>query len=707
MRVKEVTDYIRTARDITFIIGAGASKSAGIPLAWELVERINAEYGHCLGHLSPDDRKHYGKVMHALSPRVRQDLIQPYLDGSRMNWGHIALACVIQASQVRRILTFNFDFLLERATALLGDHLPVYDFGVSPTREIQNLSDKAIFHLHGQSYGLKLLNSEQETKAHAEAIRPVVEDSIRHHLTIVIGYSGEADAAFDVMAESFDSRNDFIWLGYDKEPKRHLKPLLDKDYTAYAGGCDFDRTMIKIATGLGCWPPLILTNPPAHVLGQLAPLPDYPVSDDLGVDTLSDTRIRLEEDANTWERGRSGVGNAAEDLMSGLSSGQATLPEDMTEEERILRAWIFVEYGNRLFDEARGLSGEARAAKLREAGKKYTAAIAIKPDMHEAFNNWGNALSMEAEGLSGEARASKFREAGEKYAVAIGIKPDEQEPFTNWGNALSEEARGLSGEARVIKFRKAYEKYTAAVGINPDEQEPFYNWGNALSEEARGLSGEARAATFRESYEKYAAAIGIKPDLHEAFNNWGAALSDEAKDLSGEARVDKFRKSYEKYTAAVEIKPDYHEALYNWGNALSEEAQGLSGEARAANFRESNEKYADAVGIKRDKCEAFSNWGTALLEEAGELSGEARLDKLREAEERTREASRLSGKPNYNLACLFALRGETEDALDILEDCAAQGTLPDAEHLAKDADMDSLRSHPRFQALVEAVASKA
>ncbi|MCF8483131.1 MAG: hypothetical protein K9H25_22120 [Rhodospirillum sp.] len=50
---------------------------------------------------------------------------------------------------------------------------------------------------------------------------------------------------------------------------------------------------------------------------------------------------------------------------------------------------------------------------------------------------------------------------------------------------------------------------------------------------------------------------------------------------------------------------------------------------------------------------------------------------------------------------------ETGEALEVLEDRAAQGTLPDAAHLAGDGDMDTLRCHPRFRALVEAMSAKA
>ncbi|WP_096175689.1 SIR2 family protein [Cohaesibacter sp. ES.047] len=146
--------------------------------------------------------------MSKLSPQERKALIEPLLRDASLNWGHVALASIIKQSNVKRVLSFNFDFLLEQAFSLLGEHLPVYDFGIAPASNISGLADKAVFHLHGQSYGLKLLNTEEETRNHAENLRPLIQDSLCNHVTIVAGYSGDADGVFQTMLEAYngDSR---------------------------------------------------------------------------------------------------------------------------------------------------------------------------------------------------------------------------------------------------------------------------------------------------------------------------------------------------------------------------------------------------------------------------------------------------------------------------------------------------------------------
>ena len=377
MDIKDVSDHIKKAdKSVSFIIGAGASVRAGIPLAGALTQKVLKDYAHSTGDLSEEDRKSYGKVMGALSPAERKELIEELLGAAKLNWGHIALACLMKQENVKRVLSFNFDLILERAVTLLGDQYPVYDFATTPSQEISRFADKAIFHLHGQSYGLRLLNTEEETAEHKEALTPLIRDSIcNNQLTIVIGYSGEADSGYEIIKENFDSHNRLIWLGYEQEPPGHLKEFMRRSYTHYIGDCDFDLTMIKIARNLDCWPPEILSNPPQHVLKQIQKLPEHPQSENEGIDLLTFTRQRLKKDAEEWAREKTPEQKTVDNFLA-----KGTNISDV-------HAWEKNNEGVALSKEAETLSVQEKISKLHEASKKYGAALAIKPDFQEAFNN--------------------------------------------------------------------------------------------------------------------------------------------------------------------------------------------------------------------------------------------------------------------------------------------------------------------------------
>ncbi len=59
----------------------------------------------------------------------------------------------------------------------------------------------------------------------------------------------------------------------------------------------------------------------------------------------------------------------------------------------------------------------------------------------------------------------------------------------------------------------------------------------------------------------------------------------------------------------------------------------------------------------------------------------------------------------YNLACSYALLGRPEDALGALERALEYG-FDDAQHLARDDDLKSLRDDPRFAEIIVRVRAK-
>lgn len=470
MRLKNVAGYLKRAEQVSVIMGAGASRSAGIPTAPILVKKVNDDFSHCLGDLLEDERRDYGRVMGALAPGDRKSLIQPLLDESQVNWGHIALACITRAINVKRILTFNFDLILEKAASLVGIHLPVYDFGVAPTRELSGLAAPAIFHLHGQSYGLRLMNSEAETIAHKEVLRPLIADSLRNHLTIVIGYSGEADAAFKVMEEEFNSHQNLIWLGFEPEPKPHLAKLLSRDYAFYLGDCDFDRTMIDLAEMLGCWPPEVIKNPPRHILFELSEVASYPVAQQVGLDLLTSTRRRLQDAAELWDGNKDGEAMAQEALISGTAP-DPSLAQTQSDDEREARAWASARQALDKLSEAREMSaGEQRVPHLREAISHFEDAIRLAPEVYQLKTGLaGVLLALSANLESDEEAATLEEEALKLLDDAYNVDPEFTSTLRLYATALTRQSGRISGPDAAKAIAKAKSRLDKLLSLDRED----------------------------------------------------------------------------------------------------------------------------------------------------------------------------------------------------------------------------------------------
>ena len=79
-----------------------------------------------------------------------------------------------------------------------------------------------------------------------------------------------------------------------------------------------------------------------------------------------------------------------------------------------------------------------------------------------------------------------------------------------------------------------------------------------------------------------------------------------------------------------------------------------------------------------------------------------RLGQRDQALERGRRAFAVDPNDSgvlYNLACIYALAGSSDEAIDYL-DKAVQNGFGQREWLENDSALDSIREEPRFQALL-------
>ena len=480
VQIQKIAETLKIARNQSrpahFLIGAGCSISAGIPSAAKLIEQIHSEYPTRCAGLKDEDRHSYGICMELLSRNERHDLIKAHMNKAKINWGTIALAQLIAKNFVGRVLTANFDLVLENACGLLGFQPAGYDFGVAPARDPEMIVSPSIVHLHGQSYGLVRLNTDEETQKHREKLKPILRHTLRKAPLVVVGYSGSADGIFKTLLEEFNSDDWLYWASYDEEPKTHLRPFLEKKQFDFIGGADFDRVMIELARALGCWPPNLFTDPLGYLLNQLSPVVAYPVMDsESAIDLLRDLRGKLESWQKKLDEEVKGVVSLPELFMKG-QFGQAadqflSRADNTSSEDREIAAWSSIMQGNALLKQAKGASAGTATGLFVAAGEKYQAALTIKPDRREALYNWGILLFEQAKRAGGEEAARLFAAGGEKYQAALAIKPNYHEALYNWGVLLFEQAKRASGEEAARLFAVEGEKYHAALAIKHDNQE--------------------------------------------------------------------------------------------------------------------------------------------------------------------------------------------------------------------------------------------
>jgi len=199
--------------------------------------------------------------------------------------------------------------------------------------------------------------------------------------------------------------------------------------------------------------------------------------------------------------------------------------------------------------------------------------------------------------------------------------------------------------------------------------------------EAHAACGLAFALkkNFAEAAREFEEAIRLDPKLYEAFYFY-ARTSFQRGDLV---------KAAELYEQASRLNPDDYQAvslLVAVYHGLDRPTEATATERRALQLIE---KHIDS----------HPDDPRALYLGAGIL---ARLGEPAKSYEWARRALAIDPEETsilYNVACVYSLLGRTEDALTCLSKVMEHGTFF-KNWAAKDSDLDSLRTDPRFHALL-------
>jgi hypothetical protein len=283
---------------LSFLIGAGFSRSAGIPTAGEIVEQLKVHRHLLNAPPCPADRSLYGHLMGLLPAAERSAVIRSAIDRARrpdanvlqINWAHLFLARLVQAGYVKRILTTNFDPLIIDALSLLGLPAQAFDLTASQDFTPGMLMAGSVVYLHGQAHGLWLSNEPGEMDLIRVHVRGVLQDTLSDSTLVVVGYSGDCDHVFEELRTQRQFFHEMYWVHYDPrhgQVRAELEGLISRPGSgAYlVTDHDADSFMKALADSLGLADPLLIHNPLEHVLQALKRVPPYPLA---GEKTLED-----------------------------------------------------------------------------------------------------------------------------------------------------------------------------------------------------------------------------------------------------------------------------------------------------------------------------------------------------------------------------------------------------------------------------------
>ena len=226
-----------------------------------------------------------------------------------------------------------------------------------------------------------------------------------------------------------------------------------------------------------------------------------------------------------------------------------------------------------------------------------------------------------------------------------------------------------AGYAEAGRWDELYPLLLQALEINPEDPTLHTYLGNY-----HFFKGDEEAAM-----AAYNDAIRLAPEDGGIWNHLGSQRLAEGKI---EEALRNFRK-------AASLSPDNSRTRNNLGLALINIGQ----------VKEAEREFRASVRLNSHDAAARGNLGAALIA----------LGRMEEAEAELREAVRLDpGEANavYNLACVSAVKGLPDEALRWLHRLVELG-YRDADHLAADPDLATLRGDPRFISLLQSISGEA
>jgi non-specific serine/threonine protein kinase len=269
-----------------------------------------------------------------------------------------------------------------------------------------------------------------------------------------------------------------------------------------------------------------------------------------------------------------------------------------------------------------------------------------------------------------EFRRKSFEYARQMFARATIFDPGYAAAFAGIANCCALLYMYL--EATQENLNEAVAASRRSVALDPESAEAHASRGFA----------ESLCKNYACADDEFEIAIHLNPKLHEAFYFYARSSFAQGK----------MEKAVELFGRASALDPADYQSLVHLGQCLrvlgrgeeetrvNEQATRLVERYVEANPEDARAFYLGALAYlqlgNRDRCLEWSRRALTIdPEESGTL---------------------------YNVACIHSLLGESERALDLLEDAVRHG-FGHKEWLENDPDFISLRDHPRFQGLLQSL----
>lgn len=576
---RTLDDVVESLREkttrATILVGAGASVTAGIPTASGFVDLIRSRFPTAYDR-APD--KTYATCMAELAPGQRRNLIAEFVDKSRLNWSHIALAQLVKHGFIDRVLTTNFDPLIIRGMALVRVFPAVYDFAASQQFKPGDIPEQAVFYLHGQRTGFALLNTAAECREQAKLVTPVFREAGESRVWIVIGYSGQSDPVFEQLAKIRRFDYNLYWVTFKhEEPGTHvMRDLLsDKRYAFAVQGYDADGFLVGLAERLQCFPPEVVAKPFSYAKDLLEGIAPLRLVDTVtALDVTENARLLLDDAVCQYEtpggpRPRSAEKiaglKAAHSLLSSLLGGSydrviaegEAVDAAIAPEARVVVALAYRAAGEQLSSRAPANFNDKTTARLKQAVTYFRRALKAMPDLLEARFDLAQALFRLSMRLPAPDAFATLREAREELRQLTSPEVDGKS-VPNLAGCVSGALRAFCDTGDAIRLSdEAITCFRMAAEQDPHDRVVSANLAVALVARWVLEAGCESLPVPTEAMDLFEKSLSSEPTSGKTEYLYGGSLLQVASTRSGPDQLPTVQRAFDLFGQAIDKTPSY------------------------------------------------------------------------------------------------------------------------------------------------------
>ena len=576
-----------------FILGAGASKSSGIPTGeemarlWhdELVKSNTAQELQDLKRrlkvrsITPSSKNYFDLYALRFFPRYSNGsaYLERTLELAQPSLGYYPLATLLASKKYSNnlVITTNFDSLVEDALFIYTEKRPLVINHELLTDYINfNTKRPIVAKLHRGLF-FDPFNRADQVNGLSDAWKKVLQEAFKAYTPVVIGYAGGDHSLMSFLSDEAEL-DGLYWCYRHDEPSEEIQALVKKHNGYFVPIEGFDEMMYLMGLKFGYGNPceriqsvarqrvddynkqvqelkqkLSTVSAPSEVQSQILDSLSREQADELR--KLNDRIIDDPEDAEAYEaRGR--IFYNAKDFDNAIADFDKVIElnggDDMI---YWYRGYSYVEKGCK----EEGLQDYCKSLEIKEHAGVY--------------NNRGliyKALCEYEKMLADFSRASELGPDCSGYhtncAIACYILKRYDEVFAHCTQAIelgkpTADTYKFQGDAyaAVLEYEKAIESYDAALNYSPDFAAAYNNRGLAYEK----LGQEKKALT---NYRQ-AAKLDSSKAMHHA--NVAGMLR----------RAGRFKEAVTSCNRALKIDPEYRRAY--WIRAKAYEGQGQTAKA--------------------------------------------------------------------------------------------------------------------------------